>query len=141
MGKHTSKVRQKALPDTNRAPHAVWRGIGCLMIMLIPILSIALAYETVQYGLKAEWPIPYKLLGNPRLPDIFYDVRILSQLSLPVRRIEHFYAYAAFSILYMVVIGGFISMLYAFVYRMVGPSRYGPFDAPPPKIKTKRYTR
>jgi hypothetical protein len=111
------------------------------MMMLIPILCIALAYETVQYGLEAEWPIPYTLLGNPRLPDIFYDVRILSQLSLPVRRIEHFYAYAAFSTLYTVVIGGFISVLYAFVYRMVGPSRYGPFDAPPPKIKTKRYTR
>jgi hypothetical protein len=141
MGKHTSMARRKPLKEVNKAPHAIWRGIGCLMILLIPILSIALAYETVQYGLEAEWPIPHALLGNPRLPSIFYDVRILSQLSLPVRQIEHFYAYLAFSTLYMVVIGGFISVIYAFVYQMVGPARYGPFDAPPPKIKTKRYTR
>jgi len=141
MGKHTSMVRRKPLKEADRGPHAIWRGIGCLMILLIPILSIALGYETVQYGIKAEWPIPYQLLGTPKLPDMFYDVRILRQLSLPVRRTEHFFAYATFSIGYMVVIGGLISVVYAFIYRMVGPARYGPFDAPPPKIKTKKYTR
>ncbi len=141
MGKHSSKVRRTPLEQVNKAPHAVWRGIGCLMILLIPILSIALAYETVQYGLAAEWRIPYQLLGPPRFPDIFYDIGILRQLSFPIRQIEHLYAYAAVSTVYMIVIGGFISVLYAFVYRMIGPSRYGPFDAPPPTIKTKKYTR
>ena len=41
----------------------------------------------------------------------------------------------------MLLIGGVISVIYALMYRFIGPSRYGPTDAPPPKIKTKRYTR
>jgi hypothetical protein len=141
MGKYSSKVQRKELTQADKTPHAVWRGIGCLMILIIPIVSIALAIVTVNYGLRAEWTIPYQLLGYPRMADIFTDVRFLRQLTLPIRQTENFYAYSAFTTLYMILIGGFISVLYALVYRMIGPSRYGPFDAPPPKIKTKKYTR
>jgi cobalamin synthase len=80
-------------------------------------------------------------LGAARLPDFFYKSSGLLQLFGFITRIPNFYAHAAVSILYMVLIGGIISVIYAVVYRMVGPSRYGPLDAPPPKIKTKKYTR
>jgi len=141
MGKHSTMASRKPLKEIDRSPHAVWRGIGCLMIILIPVLSVALGYETINYGIEKKWVIPYQLLGTPRLPDIFYDVPILIQLSFPVRRIENFYGYAMAAVAYMIVVGGFISVVYALVYRVMGPPRYGPFDAPPPKIKTKRYTR
>src|SRR5687768_5647909 len=122
MGKHSSRARQP-LKEVDKTPHAIWRGIGCLMILIIPILSIALGYETVQYGIAAKCRIPYQLLGPPRFPEIFYDIGILRQLSFPVRQIENFYAYASASILYMLLIGGIISVLYALIYRMLGPSR------------------
>jgi hypothetical protein len=141
MGKHTSASGRRPLKEIDRSPHAVWRGIGCFMILLIPIMSIALAYETINYGIENKWPIPYQLLGFPKMPKIIYDVPAFSQLTYPIRQVDNFYAYTLTTIAYMIVIGGIISVLYALVYRVIGPSRYGPFDAPPPKIKTKRYTR
>ena len=59
----------------------------------------------------------------------------------PVTAIKHFYAYAVASIFYMVLLGGISSLGYAIVYRIVGPARYGPLDAPPPKVKVKPYKR
>jgi hypothetical protein len=141
MGKYSSKVQKKELTQADKTPHAVWRGIGCLMLLIIPIISIALGIETMNYGLKEEWLIPYQLQGYPDMPKIFTSISALRQLTQPIRQTENFYGYAAFSVLYMILIGGFISVLYAIVWRVVGPDRYGPFDAPPPKIKTKKYTR
>jgi hypothetical protein len=142
MGKYSARDSgRKAISDVDKSPHAIWRGIGCLMLLLMPILSIALGVETVDYGIKSKWPFPYQLMGLPGMPDWVYKIQIFRQLTLPIRQIENFYAYAAVSILYMAVISAGISVVYAIVYRMVGPARYGPFDAPPPTIKTKKYTR
>ena len=141
MGRYSARENRKPVSESNQGPHPVWRGIGCLMILIIPILSIALAIATFNYGLDQKWLIPHQLLGTPRLPDIFYSLAILRQLSFPVRSTENFYGYALVSILYLITLGGFISVAYAFIYRLMGPPRYGPFDAPPPKIKTKPYKR
>jgi hypothetical protein len=140
MGKYTSQIRKPPVKK-GESPHSIWRGIGCLMMVLIPILSIALAHETIQYGIENEWLIPYQLLGYPVLPDFFYKVRILRMVFLPITRVENLYAWAAFTVGYMIVIGGIISVVYAVVYRYFGPPRYGPFDEPPPKVKVKKYTR
>lgn len=140
MGKYrtNSRVVQKPLPE---GPHVIWRGIGCLMMILIPAISIAAGVETIKYGLDHGWTIPYQLLGTPQLPEVFYKSSGLMTIFGPMIRTQNFYAYAAVSFSYMVVIGGVISVIYAAVYRMIGPARYGPLDAPPPKIKTKKYTR
>jgi ABC-type xylose transport system permease subunit len=46
-----------------------------------------------------------------------------------------------FAIGITVVIGGVMSVLYGYIYTIFGPPRYGPTDAPPPKVKAKRYKR
>ncbi len=140
MGKYStnSRIAKKPKPE---GPHVIWRGIGCLMMLIIPAISIAAGTETVKYGLAHNWTIPYQLLGTPRLPELFYKSSGLMIIFGPVIKTQNFYANMAVSFLYMVAIGGVISVIYAMVYRAVGPSRYGPLDAPPPKIKTKKYTR
>ena len=140
MGKYTSSAR-KVVKQKSQGAHAIWRGIGCLMLLIVPAISIAAGYETVNYGIDHKWNIPYALLGFPKLPDWFYKSSGLTIVFGPLTRIPNFYAHAAVSILYMIVIGGTISVLYAFVYQMTGPARYGPTDAPPPNVKTKKYTR
>ena len=42
---------------------------------------------------------------------------------------------------FIVILGGIFSLVYAVMYRAVAPSRYGPMDAPPPKVKIKKYKR
>lgn len=140
MGKYRTNSRKVEKP-LSEGPHVIWRGIGCVMMILIPAISISAGYQTVNYGLENGWTIPYQLLGTPRLPELFYKSSGMMILLDPVIKTQNFYAYVVFSFLYMVLIGGAISILYAAVYRMIGPSRYGPLDAPPPKIKTKKYTR
>lgn len=140
MGKYQSSVvktsRQKV-----KEPHFAWRGIGCLMMIIIPIISITAGYETIKYGLDHNWTIPYQLLGTPGFPDFFYKSSGLMKLVSPIAATPHFYAYAAASFLYMILLGGIVSFAYAIVYRIVGPSRYGPLDVPPPNIKFKKYKR
>ena len=140
MSKYTSSVSKRSKPRGD-GTHTIWRGIGCIMILVIPAISIAAGIITIDNGLKHGWAIPYQLLGYPTLPDWFYKSSGLITVFGPLTRINHLYAYTALSFFYMVAIGGIISVLYSFAYRFIGPSRYGPLDAPPPKVKTKKYTR
>lgn len=139
MGKYSSSSRRP--PPKPQGPHDIWRGIGCLMILIIPAISIAIGYETVNYAIEKGWALPYQLMGYPSLPSFFYRSNGLIQVFGPLTTVKNLYTYIAVSIAYMVLIGGIISVVYAIMYRFIGPSQYGPTDAPPPKIKTKRYTR
>lgn len=141
MGKYSSSSRKPPPKPKNRGPHAVWRGIGCLMMLIVPIISIAAGYGTINYAIEKRWFIPYELLGTPIFPSLFYKSSGLMTILGPLTHIPNFYAYVVASIIFILLIGGLVSLIYAIVYRFVGPSRYGPTDAPPPNIKTKRYTR
>jgi hypothetical protein len=46
-----------------------------------------------------------------------------------------------FTILYTIAISGLLSVVYAVVFRIVGPPRYGPLDLPQPHVKVGRYKR
>ncbi len=140
MGKYRSWVVKRPPANTKR-PSAIWRGIGCLITLIIPFVSIAAAYWTIQFGIKNGWPIPPQLLGTPRLPEIFYLSSGLWIIFGPLTRIPHLYGYALATFVYMIAIGGIASVIYAIAYSLVGPPRYGPLDVPPPKVKVKKYTR
>ncbi len=141
MGKNTNYSQRQSSRSTPKAPHDVWRGIGCLMVMIIPAVSIAAGYLTVSYAINNKWPVPYQLMAPMRLPDIFYSTPGLRAIFNPISSIPNFYANAAASLLYMMLIGGVISLIYAMIYRMIGPQRYGPTDAPPLKIKVTKKSR
>jgi len=112
------------------------------MILIIPAISIAASSLTVNYLSSPGFRIiPRQLLGKPRLPDFVYKSDGLVTIFTPITTIEDFYAIAVVSFFYMLIIGGVISVIYAAVYSAVGPSRYGPTDAPPPKIKVVKKSR
>ncbi len=140
MGKYKSSATRRQKP-VDSGPHVIWRGLGCIMMIIIPVISFALAYELVNYGLNNNWSIPYQLLGTPQLPDLIRKSDALWSVFGRITVIQNFYAYAAVGILIMVTLSGSISVIYAIIYRIIGPSRWGPTDMPPPKFKTKRYTR
>jgi hypothetical protein len=45
------------------------------------------------------------------------------------------------TVVYIVFIAGALSVVYAFMYRLAAPSRYGPMDEPPMSRKVKKYKR
>ena len=132
MGKYSSHVRQQT-PRSPQGPHNIWRGLGCLMMVVVAVMSIAGAISLVELGISQGWPIPPELLRPVVLPDFIYSMPGLASLLLKVVSINYLPAYIALSLLLMVFLGGIVSILYAILYRFTAPPRYGPLDSPPIK--------
>jgi hypothetical protein len=98
--------------------HPIWRGIGCLMMIIIPIMAYAGAVVLVQMNLEQGWlPSPAELMQTVTIPYVG---------SFP-----HLFAHLLVTLLLSLVGFSVLTALYSLMYRMVGPSQYGPQDAPP----------
>jgi hypothetical protein len=141
MGKYSTTQAESSVQKPKQT-HEVWRAIGCLLMVVIPAISIAIGYETVRLAIENDWGIiPFQLRGYPPLPEIAYKLSGLRLILEPFTKIKNFYAIAVASLLFMILISGLVSVIYAAVYAAIGPSRYGPLDAPPPKIKITKKSR
>jgi len=98
--------------------HPIWRGIGCLLMILIPIMAYAGAVVLVQANLEQGWlPMPRELIQTVALPF--------------VGEVKQFYAVVIMTALLMIIGFGVVTILYSLIYSAVGPPRLGPLDAPP----------
>jgi hypothetical protein len=140
MTKYTVASRQSAR-GPEKQTHPIWRGVGCLMMLFIPFASWGAALLTVQLAIARNWPVPYQLMGYPVMPAEMMRLPGLSAIGFFLQAQQNLYAILLLTVLYIVVIGAVVSLVYSFVWRYVGPPRYGPLDAPPPKIAVKRYKR
>ncbi len=125
--------------------HPLWRGVGCIMMIIVPVISFVGAGITVDQIIKQGLPMPYELMGYPVMPPLLMKSDALLPLMLWIEQQQNLYAILLFTVAYIVVLGGLIALVYALVYRYVGPSRYGPLDARPEEIignrRIKRYKR
>jgi hypothetical protein len=138
MGKYQSGVKRPAPLPTG--PQPIWRGIGCLLMILVPILSFAAAELTVPFFTDRGW-LPRELLIIPQPPDWLFFAPTLVQAFRFLLGRPAILATLLLTLVYILLIGGVLSVFYAFMYRMAAPSRYGPMDAPPPRVKVKKYKR
>ena len=138
MGRYSpTTVRPKPQIE---GPHPVWRGIGCILMIVVPIISFELAELTIQSNWAQQY-VPYQLLGYPVMPAILWKPGFLDPIFGFIQGLPNFYGVLVLFLLYVIVIGAFVSVGNAFLYKTLGPPRYGPQDAPPPKIKAKPYKR
>ncbi len=121
-------------------PHPIWRGIGCILMIVVPIISFGLAELTIQSNWSQQY-VPYQLLGYPILPAVLWKPGLLDPVLVLIQGIPNLYGVLVFFFLYLLVLGAFVSVGNAYLYKTLGPPRYGPQDAPPPKIKVRRYKR
>lgn len=135
-----AQYQKRPAPKPAR-PHPIWRGIGCLMMIIVPLMSYAAAVITVEYALAQRWPLPYQLLGAPTLPAFIWRSPALAYLFAPVLQWENLYAHLVFGLVYLVLFGSIVAFVYALLYRLVGPSRYTPLDVPPPPVKVRPHKR
>lgn len=140
MSKYRSSTLVK-VKERTRQPHYLWRGIGCVMMLILPAISYVLGTLVIDALIDARYYIPVQLRGYPALPSLFYKSDGLMTILGPILRINNLYAYLTATFMIMLLLGGTISLVYAVIYRMFGPSRYSPLDAPPPKYKAKTYKR
>jgi hypothetical protein len=141
MGKYTSYSRSKPKPKV-QGVHPVMRGIGCILIVVVPILAYGLAILLIDYGARHGWPIPATWFGPPSIPPILWKLQGLNPILQFLRAQNNLEANLVFAIALTILIGGVMSIIYGYVYTLFGPPKYGPQDAPPIRgVKVKRYKR
>jgi hypothetical protein len=96
--------------------HPVWRGIGCFLLILLPILAFAGSKLLVQRNFQQRW------IDLPRELELWFVIPVLGRV---------FVADIALTILLLVIIFGIATVIYALLYRLLGPPRPGPLDSPP----------
>ena len=119
--------------------HPVWRGIGCFMIILLPIMAWVGADVFMNSRLV---PLPGTMYQPMALA--YSDDAEVSFVNNYIAQVNGFLGrfttgQILFSIAFLFVGFGLISIIYAIMYRMGGARRYGRFDAPP--IKKRGPTR
>ena len=140
MGKYSSYSHKQEKPRVVGV-HPVMRGIGCIMIVLVPILSYGVAVVLVNYGFSHGWPIPPNWYGHPAIHPWLLKLQGLRPIWDFLLVQNNLIANLIFTVAIMVIIGGIMSIIYGYMYTLFGPPRYGPMDVPPIRIKVKRYKR
>jgi hypothetical protein len=110
------------------------------MLVLIPVMSYAAAELSLPF-FRDQGLVPRELMIAPQTPDWLRLSPVLTQVYQSLLGRSGILAVLVLTIIYIVLIGGIMSVLYAFMYKMASPSRYGPMDAPPTYTKVKKYKR
>jgi hypothetical protein len=102
--------------------HPIWRGIGFLMVIIIPAMAYITTLVLLDQNAKHGWmAIPPEAISPYLNPLLYVYIGMTVAISF---------------ILYTV------TLLITFsVYRAFGPSRYGPLDAPPIKARVTKRSR
>ena len=140
MGKYRTHSRQ-APKRRSYGVHPVMRGIGCIMMIVVPILAYGIALLLVDYGIRQGWPIPANWLQPITIHPLLFRLRGLTPVWNFLLVQDNLIAVVVFTIAIIVVIGGLMSIIFGYLYSLFGPPRYGPQDAPPIRVKVKRYKR
>jgi hypothetical protein len=109
----------------------VWRGIGCALIIIIPIMAWFSASLVLQTNKKI--PLPPEMIRPITLK--YTQITQVDPIIASINRFttsQHL-ALGQFmlTIFFMFIGFGILSVIYAIMLRLAGPSRYGPFDVPP----------
>jgi len=141
MGKYSSHSRQAPVPR-DQGVHPVMRGIGCILMIVVPILAYGAAILLVNYGAARGWPIPPSWFGALTVHPLLWKLRGLEPVLLFLQSQNNLEANLVFAALLTLVIGGIISIIYGYLYTIFGPPKYGPHDEPPIRgRKIKSYKR
>ncbi len=97
--------------------HPIWRGIGLIMLVVIPVFSYLIALALVNANNVSHWILYPAVMIFPKIWDPYIVVKVM------ITSIMIFVLYGIFT---------FISALF---YRGFGPPRYGSTDVPPEQIR------
>lgn len=129
MGKY-AKYEYKQIKPRRWKVHPIWRGIGAILIIMIPIISYSGAYLLVRENFKNHWyEIPVDLMRSVNFEPLLRSLPQLSGVVASIGRV--YYIDLALTLLFIAVGFGLLTILYGILYSAMGPSRYGPVDAPP----------
>ncbi len=123
-----------------REPNPLWRGIGCILMFLLPVATFGLTFVFTPI-VAATGLIPWQLLGYIKFPDWSLRAPVLGSITGFIGGINNLWLSILLFIAILVLLLGIFSLLYTVVMQVIGPPRYTDVDARPTKYKAKKYTR
>lgn len=139
MGKYSSRVSKPPAPKRN-VVNPYMRGVGCLLILAVPVFSYGVGSELSKRGFGVG-VLPVEWYDFMQFPSYFYALPGLARLADFFSSIPRLPATLALAVVVMIVVGGILSVIFGWMYSLFAPSQYGPMDVPPPRVKTKKYRR
>ncbi|PKO18415.1 MAG: hypothetical protein CVU39_02970 [Chloroflexi bacterium HGW-Chloroflexi-10] len=122
MGRLENYQRQDTKKSQGQRIHPIWRGIGFALIILIPIMAYFTALLLIDLNYQNGWmAIPRDLLVQGK------DSMLLIKAILTL----------VISLLLFLI----LQIITFFLFRILGPSRYGPLDVPSVRYRGKKYKR
>ena len=137
MGKY-SKYQRKSEKKPEANP--IWRGIGCILIVVVPVISYALTAILTPLIVATDL-VPLELLGHVKFPEWAVKTPILSDIALFIGGINDLGLKLIAFFVILLLVAAIFSLLYSLVSQVIGPPRYSDKDAPPSKYKAKEYKR
>jgi hypothetical protein len=132
MGKYGTYEFTRPGEQKRREPHPIWRGIGCLFMIIVPIVSYAGAALLVRENMEQHWfEVPVELAGALNFAPVYNFIPPLRNFLVSLGPI--YYLDILLTVGLMIVGFGAMSVVYSLMYKAVGPDRYGPYDSPPIK--------
>lgn len=127
-------------PTRRGQVHPAMRGIGCLLMVIVPVFSYLLGDYLAGQGFGIQ-VIPVSWYGSMAFPDWMYRLSGFNIIANFFSSIPHLAANLAITAVGIIIIGGIMSVIWGYMYSLLAPSKYGPTDVPPPRVKTRKYKR
>ena len=124
MSFHTMKSREERERET--WPHPIWRGVGIIMVVVLPILAFVISDELITYW-EATIPgftLPYQMRQT-------VDVPVYGQ-------VNNFFGVLALAVIITIALFALFSVLNALVYRSTRNKNLRVFESQPVKYTKKR---
>ncbi|RPI29735.1 MAG: hypothetical protein EHM70_15445 [Chloroflexota bacterium] len=135
-----SKYGYKQVKERRWEVHPIWRGIGCVFIALIPIMSYTGAVMMVRANLTRHWvPIPAEYYGGINLAQIYAYLPVVRSV-LPKLGMIYYADLLLMGVLLIIGFGA-LSVLYSLLYRVMGAEVHSPVDAPPIRKSPRKSSR
>ena len=110
MPKHEISIKKPEKDRNKYKTHPIWQGIGCILIVLIPIISYAASTLLIENRNKISWLLVPSDIVFTNFKDPYIIVKI---------------TYAA---VIMFVLALFFTLITFLINRFFGPPRFGPYD-------------
>jgi hypothetical protein len=114
--------------------HPVWRGIGCVLLLIIPIMSWYITALFLQSNTKVVLPTELTRVAFIPATHITEVDKVIVQVNHYFNQVHFVFGQVFFTVIFSVLGFGILALLYSILYRFAGPPRYGPFDVPPNKV-------
>ena len=118
----------------------LWRGVGCILFIIVPLLSYFLMTLVVPPVL-ATGQVPPELTASPTFPPWVAKAPVLNGLAAYLSSVQNLWLMLIIFAVILLLLATVSSLVWTMVQSVVGPPRYTEMDAPEAEQGAKRYTR